>query len=309
VTPPPTVTPTEPGLPLEPEAPAEPAPEPTDEEKKATEAAKVLAERSKESRFAKRREELQGEIDSLTRKKYDTLREIEDLERRKSITPAPALVPPTTPLAPVGATYKEQVEHYKHDPAFPKAEEFDTYEDFSAAQAAFVADKQYEVRRAADQKAEQDRQAAAQAQAAEQARQAALNAHVRRVEHFIAEHPDYDEVIRADGAVVTQEMAQVLIESEIGPAIAYYLGQHPDESKKLAELRGVAAFRAMGKLEAKLEGPAVAAPTSVPASSAPAPVAPVRGITVPSAVASPDGDFNAYVRWREQQMAAKRRIR
>lgn len=116
-----------------------------------------------------------------------------------------------------------------------------------------------------------------------------------KVTAFIAEHPDYEEVVSAPHVPLTQAVSAVVLETDNPPAIAYYLATNLDEAAAIAGMTPIAMARAIGKIEASLiRAPEVTAPqvpsppktvTSAPAVasnvSARSPVAkPVASMTV-----------------------------
>lgn len=91
---------------------------------------------------------------------------------------------------------------------------------------------------------------------------------------------DFDEVI-ADMETPAPVVMAVMAESEHTAKIAYYLGQHPDELRKINQMSPPAAALAVGEIVATLKAPK--APTPKPTSKAPAPIKPAT----PSASAAP----------------------
>ncbi|HXJ04079.1 MAG TPA: hypothetical protein VNH65_03220 [Candidatus Acidoferrum sp.] len=90
-----------------------------------------------------------------------------------------------------------------------------------------------------------------------------------------------------------------------GEKVVVYLAQHPEELKKMHGLKSAAAAVAyVGSISARLEGNG-ARPVI---SSAPAPIAPLRGNSVRQAVdlSAPDVDFQTYKRERQKQEDADR---
>jgi hypothetical protein len=70
------------------------------------------------------------------------------------------------------------------------------------------------------------------------------------------------------GPTISNEMAAVIKESEIGPEIAYYLGKNTAESRRIATLSPLSQAREIGKIEASL----TANPPAKKTSSAPEPI-------------------------------------
>lgn len=145
----------------------------------------------------------------------------------------------------------------------PKLEDYTNIEDYVEAKAAYVADKRIEEKLSAREKAELERNAqAAQSKSAESWQ--------KRITSITAELPDYADVVGSSDIVFKDPVIAVAIqESDIGPKIAYYLATHEDEAEDIANLTGIAAVRAIGRLEAKLQGKTVAT------TRTPAPISPV----------------------------------
>lgn len=107
-------------------------------------------------------------------------------------------------------------------------------------------------------------QEAAQKEAA-QARQATFN---ERAEEFRKSADDFDAVVFNPQNSISPLMGEMIMESEVGPQIAYYLGKNPREAGQIANLeseREVA--RHFGRIEADIQAPApkkiTAAPTPI----------------------------------------------
>jgi hypothetical protein len=95
----------------------------------------------------------------------------------------------------------------------------------------------------------------------------------QKVAEFKKVTPDFDEVFAdLDDVHIAPELTQGIVESDLGPQIAYYLAQNLDVVDKLNRLPAHKRLVELGKLEARLEKketPAPVAPKTV--SSAPAP--------------------------------------
>src|SRR5690606_15730065 len=178
------------------------------------------AEEAKKSRGG-----FQNRIDRLTREKYQLAQGLEGKQRR---------------LAEYQARRQQQ---QAQQPAQPQ--EYSTYEEYVAAKA------REEAIAAVRQLTEQERQQAEQARQREQ--------HTKLVTDFLstanllaAELPDYEDVagsVQMGGAIV-----QALLRNDQGAAIAYYLGQNPQEQLRIEQLAGrdpVVAARELARLESK----------------------------------------------------------
>ena len=95
-----------------------------------------------------------------------------------------------------------------------------------------------------------------------------------RVEKAIEKYSDYEQVAHSNDVRITNEMASFIMDSDVGPEIAYFLGKNPEESYRIADLPPLQQAREIGKLEAKLIANPPAAPTKK-VSSAPDPIKPI----------------------------------
>lgn len=105
-----------------------------------------------------------------------------------------------------------------------------------------------------EQKIGQLRQQSEQRQREQQQRERSRTL-AERESAFIADHPDYEEVAKDPSLPINEVMAEAIFEADDPPAIAYYLGQNPDEAMSISQLSPVAAARAIGRIEAKLSVP------------------------------------------------------
>jgi hypothetical protein len=274
------------------------------------------------------RNRLQKRINELVKKTYTTQGQLDaanaELARlRQQVTPpvAPPALPDHAPspiaLEDATLTHLALVQKYKADPNWPKDEDGD-FEDVNAARGAFIADKRNQARDAlASQQRQRDAAQAAQAQA-----KSAFDA---RVTEFAKAHPDYQTVVNASTVEVSGAMASVLLNpAHDGPALAYYLAQHPDEILRIRTLPVDEQPVAMGELKAKIAAPAAgAAPTASvtsaqPVTKVPPPPQPLHGGTPPAVVESLEDmakkvtpGSNATSEWiarRNAEIAARRRV-
>ncbi len=182
----------------------------------------------------------------------------EALERLKELTPKP----PPEPVA----------EPRPRRDAFESPEAYDAAVDDWAARAA--EHSATEARKAAEQDIA-DRQRRDAEAAAEAARKAdtdalALTWSERRAK-AISEMPDYEAVVETDALSISAPMAEAIMRSDNGPAVAYHLGKNPQEAARIASLPNVGAqLFEMGRLSATL-----AKPAPVAVSRTPAPITPL----------------------------------
>ncbi len=145
--------------------------------------------------------------------------------------------------------------------------------------------------------------------------------------------PDYNEVVRAEVQISKAMEAVMRMDPETGTALAYYLGQHPEESERIAKASLAnnerewtnALARAgmeLGTIRAKLASEATAPKAAAPKTAEPIPVAPLKPKTVTSASKPPTQlragaaapavdtmsdedarDYNKWVKARDAELA------
>jgi len=149
------------------------------------------------------------------------------------------------------------------EPGEPKLDQFDNIEDYVTAKARYIAKQELTTTLTAREKAEADRNA-------KTAQERTVDNWNKRVSLATDKLPDFGEVVGSSDVTFKDPVTFMAIqESDIGPQIAYYLASNPDEADEIAELTGVAAVRAIGRLEAKLQS------KQVSLTKTPAPIKPV----------------------------------
>lgn len=132
-----------------------------------------------------------------------------------------------------------------------------------------------------------------------------------REAEFKAKHYDYEEV--AHTAPISDAMAEIIMDMELGPELAYYLGENTAEARAISEMSPTQAARALGRLEAKLEKPATPAPQPkpVPVSKAPPPTPRIEATDSaptpkPDSIESDKLSTAEWMRLRDKQLARKK---
>ncbi len=97
-----------------------------------------------------------------------------------------------------------------------------------------------------------------------------------------AETPDFDARIeKAKDLPISPHIRDAIFESEVGPKMALYFADHPEEATRLNGLSANAALREFGKIESMIEtapakpAPVVVAPVAA-VSKAPPPISPIK---------------------------------
>ncbi len=163
----------------------------------------------------------------------------------------------------------------------PAIEDFDDVNKWAAAFSAYT-------KRESAAHAETTVRAALGKVESERAAQTTQQAFADREAAYARENPDYAEAV-ADpdlGEFVTQTISQVIVESELGPALSHYLADHRDELQRIAKLQPHQQAKELGKLEIKIASAPARRQTVPPAkvvqqTKAPAPPTPV-GSTTPT---------------------------
>lgn len=97
-----------------------------------------------------------------------------------------------------------------------------------------------------------------------------LSAYREREDQARDKYPDYDQLFHLD-LPISPVMAGAIMESDIGPEVAYFLGSNPKEVARIFALSPASQAREIGKIEANL----TTNPPVKKTSSAPNPISPV----------------------------------
>lgn len=199
----------------------------------------------------KPKKSVQERIDEVTRARREAEREAEYWKSK-------ALQAPAQP-APVEQR-QEAATEAPPDPAEYAYGEADV--DYIADKATYQAEQRFKALLAEQAKAQETR--------------ALQDSYAQRQAAFAAKVQDYDQVVIEGGRrgewVCSNEMADAIKESEVGPEVAYHLAKNPDEARRIAALSPSAQIRAIGRLEAQVSQPAKPAVKTVTNAPEPAPV-------------------------------------
>ena len=201
----------------------------------------------KEPPKSEKRPGVQSRIDELTRARYEAEREAKFWREQAAKSPPPSTDAPK----PTRADFAD-------DDAY-----FEALADFKAEQKVQQFSQQTQAERAQEAQA---RQTASQ-----------FDLYQERVQQ--AGLPDYAEVVGQSDVPAAPHVLESILDSDVGPQLAYHLAKHPDVAERLNAMTPVQAAREIGRLEAAVASPSATQPTP-PAkrtTTAPAPINPVRG--------------------------------
>lgn len=138
-----------------------------------------------------------------------------------------------------------------------------------------------------------------------------------RLELAKAELTDFDEVVGKSDIDMPNHLYVAIVESDMGPQLAYYLAQNPSEARLLKGMSQTSALRMLGKLEEQLakasekpkEQPATGAEkkpgTQVEKSKAPPPIEPLTGASGPVEKPTEQMTYAEYKAHRQAQIKAR----
>jgi hypothetical protein len=216
-------------------------------------------------------EKAQKRYDELTRKTYEALGERDRERYQREASEARAKAAEDR----LAALEKAKTSEVAPQETFPTLESVGYDEGkFYAAVAAFTRGSTEAAKVAAREAAQEIIQAERDAQSKEQTNRTWK----AKEAEFLKSKPDYAQKVYRDprdgGPIVTQTMGEVMLASDLGPAIAYYLSENVESAAKIAGLPPLEQAREIGRIEAKLEAAKV--PPRPAVSQAPPPVAKVE---------------------------------
>ena len=137
------------------------------------------------------------------------------------------------------------------DPRAKPRPEREAYTDPKTYEAALLAWNAEQVRVSTLEEAEQTRLRDERVRSQE----ATLTTFKERQDSFKADHPDFEQVAFREDLKISPAMSQAILMADDGPAIAYHLGQHPEEAERIAALSPIQAVYEIGKISLRLTAP------------------------------------------------------
>mgnify|MGYP007100053525 CR=1 FL=1 len=174
----------------------------------------------------------------------------------------------------------------------PTIDKFDNFDEYVAAKAEYIARKQIE-----STLTEREQRQQVEREAAE--RRKTADSWNKRIAAATAEMPDFEEVLASSDVPMTPPMQRAIMESDIGPKLAYYLANNPDEAEQIAGMSPIGAIRTLGRIEERLAN----AKPEVKTTNAPPPIKPVGAKAVVTKDPGKMSDAE-YEKWRKSGRAA-----
>lgn len=162
----------------------------------------------------------------------------------------------------------------------------DQFEDYESYLEALV-----------DWKAEQKVAASEQLRERQSREQQRVMAFQEQASKAREQFPDFDAVVFNPALPISEPMQAVILDSDQGAALAYYLGQHPADAARIAKLPPLAAARELGRIEAML-----AAPQTRKVTNAPDPITPV-GLRETASRDPSKMSLEEWMAWRNTQLS------
>lgn len=202
---------------------------------------------------------VQHRIDEITRARHEAEREAAYWRARAEASGTEGKAPSNTA---------------NESPNKPTPDQFQDYAEYVESLTEWKADQK--VREALSAR---DADKAKEAQAkVQQTREEAWN---ERQASARISMPDYDEVVGLSDLQISPHVAETLLDSEQGPALAYHLAKNPDVAERINGLSPLAAAREIGRIEASISSKAATAPAK-PVTKPPAPISPVGQRSAPA---------------------------
>jgi len=261
---------------------SEPEQEPEQKELKAEEEAK-------EQKPEKQKDKLNKRFDKVTQRAKDAEAKAVDLENRLKEYEA-RVNPQQQEQTPVKVEGK------------PQASQFNDAFEYAEALAEWSAEN-----------ALKQRDAEEAGRKAQKAADKVLESWNKKIAKAKADLPDFDAMVQSSTVVVSDEIRDSILESDVGAQLLYFLASDEDFAKRLTEMPMVKALREIGKLEAKFEAKEVKTPKAekqreeVSRSTAPSPIRPLTGGKVGNDVLlDSNGEFHGtYSQWKAARQAGK----
>lgn len=168
----------------------------------------------------------------------------------------------------------------------PKLDDYENWDAFIEATAEWKVEQKLTER---DTK-EREKSLKAETQAKQQT-------YAQKAQEFAKSTPDFLDTLEESEAPMNDMLHQAIVDSDLGPQVAYYLAKNPEEAAKMVKMGYGELNRYLGKIEVKLESKPAPKTTN-----APPPINPARG-SASSSVNPYERDLSPeeYKAWRAKQ--------
>ena len=244
------------------------------------------AEANTEQTTEKRSEKLNKRFDKVTQRAKEAEARSVELENRLKEYEAKA----TPQQEPVRATIEGKPQASQFNDAFEYAEALAEWSAENALKQRDAEEVQRKARKAQDK---------------------VLNNWNEKIAKAKTSMPDFDRMVQSSTTVVSDEIRDSILESDVGPQLLYFLASDENFATKLTEMPLVKALREIGRLEARFEQEdkpkAKANKESVSRSTAPSPIRPLTGGKIGNDVLiDTNGEFQgSYAQWKAARQANK----
>jgi hypothetical protein len=143
---------------------------------------------------------------------------------------------------------------------------------------------------------------------ARDAEQRRMSTFQERQQAFAKAVPDFeDRVMRDPTLPITPAMRDVIVDSEAGPEIAYWLATNREQAEKIASLPPHLAALEMGRVEGRLQAQKEAARKPIPrVTQAPPPPPTVEEGPTEVEKSPDDMSMSEWLKWREKQLKRRK---
>ena len=154
----------------------------------------------------------------------------------------------------------------------PKAEDFDTDEDFFDALTDWkLEQREKAVQEKREQAKREEEQKKQEMTAQEREAEFRTNA-IKMNQEGRGKYKDYEQVVFSlPSEVMTRQLAEAILDTDLSADIAYHLGKNPEEAGKIAQLSPTKQAIALGKIESRISN------QKKEVSNAPPPINPLKG--------------------------------
>lgn len=137
--------------------------------------------------------------------------------------------------------------------AEPKADSFATHAEYLKAQARWEAKQEFAAQKKYDEAKAKENAARADFQAKEQKVDAKINEFKKAHEDFDDLMSEAEDALKAAGVKNSIAVHHTILESEFSAELMYELAKNPEEYVKICKMNAGEAFRALGKIEVRIE--------------------------------------------------------